>query len=139
LRKEFSSGGVLFKKTRRGNAVALICRGGGAIWCLPKGLVEKGEKAQETALREVQEETGLRGHLMGKLGDISYRYTSKEEKILVFKKVSFYLIRYASGSTRDHDFEVDAARWFLIDKALDILTYPSEREILKKAAQALAR
>lgn len=100
--------------------------------------MEKGEKAQETALREVQEETGLTGCLVGKLGDISYRYTSKEEKSLVLKKVSFYLIRYTSGNTQDHDFEVDAVRWFSIDEALAALTYPSEREILKKAARALA-
>ena len=137
FQRQFSSGGIVFKKSRLGARVALICRGGGTIWCLPKGRIEKGEKPEETALREVQEETGLTGSLVKKLGDIRYRYTSKEERTRFLKSVSFFLIRHTGGSTKEHDFEVDEAAWFSLEEAIRKLSYPSERRLMKKAMRLL--
>ena len=134
MKRQFSSGGVIFRPSPRGPEVALISREGSTVWCLPKGLIEEGESVEETALREVQEETGLKGKLLRKIGQIRYGYVSKEERAKFFKVVTFFLIRRTGGSTRHHDFEVDEAAWFSLPKALKQLSYPSERNIMHKAA-----
>ncbi len=115
--------------------------------------MEAGEKPEETALREVQEETGLTGKLLQKIGEIHYRYSLKEaplmrnsprlaasaarnvkeEKTLYDKRVWFFLMQHTGGSTKDHDFEVDAVRWFPIQEAVDRLSYSSERQLMQKA------
>ena len=117
--------------------MALISRQGGKVWCLPKGLIEKGESVRETALREVREETGLTGGIVRKLGDVSYRYLSEEEQTRFFKKVSFFLMKHLGGNTRDHDFEVDEAAWMPIEKAVQKLTYAGERKLMRKAKKML--
>lgn len=134
VKRQFSSGGVIFRPSPRGPEVALISRQGSTVWCLPKGLIEEGESLEETALREVEEETGLKGKLLGKIDAIRYGYVSKEEQAKFFKVVTFFLLRRTGGNTRDHDFEVDEAAWFSIPQALAKLSYPSERKIMRKAA-----
>lgn len=99
--------------------------------------MEKGEAPRQTALREVQEETGLAGRVIRKIGDIHYRYASQEEKTLFSKKVSFFLIERLGGKITDHDFEVDQVKWFSWDQALKKLSYPTERELLRKAKRLL--
>jgi 8-oxo-dGTP pyrophosphatase MutT (NUDIX family) len=107
------------------------------VWALPKGLIAPGENAAETALREVAEETGARGRLVQKLGDIRYVYTWEGER--VFKVVSFYLVRYSRGRLGDvpaeHRHEVAEVRWLPLDEAPGLLAYKGEREM---AAEALA-
>src|SRR5437588_11138329 len=72
-----------------------------AVICLPKGLVDPGEKALDAALREVREETGITAEAMTKLADIKYVYVrSWGDKERVFKIVSFYLLRYTAGMIR---------------------------------------
>ena len=90
MKREFSAGGVLVRRLR-GRWVFAAIRPGGkepGLWALPKGLIGAGEKPDETALREVAEETGVQGSLVGKLGDVRYVYTWRGERI--FKVVSFY-------------------------------------------------
>ena len=127
-----SSGGVIFRTVNSQFEVALISRG--KIWCLPKGLIEMGETAEETALREVKEETGLEGEIVNRIGEISYVFFKRKR---YFKMVHFYLIRHIGGSISNHDFEADRVKWFPISEALKILTYPNERKILKKAEKIL--
>ena len=103
--------------------MALISVKGGKIWCLPKGIIDTYERSNEAALREVKEETGLRGKIIDKIGEISYWFFSKEEGVRVHKTVYFYLMRYVSGNTKDHDSEVDDARWFPIKDVMNVLTY----------------
>ena len=79
------------------------------VWALPKGLIDAGERAEQTALREVEEETGARGRPLGKLGDVRYVYTSWGRGERVFKVVSFFLVRYSGGPAR-RDRRGDAAR-----------------------------
>ena len=120
--------------------VAAIRPGGKpeGTWALPKGLIGPGERAEATALREVEEETGVRGRSLGKLGDVRYVYTWAGERI--FKVVSFFLVRYAGGRLGDLPpalaHEVAEARWLPLEDAPRLLAYTGEREM---AAEALAR
>ena len=125
----------------RGRWVLAAIRPGGkpeGVWALPKGLVGSGEKPEETALREVAEETGVEATSLGKLGDIRYVYTRAGER--VFKVVSFYLLRYRRGRLGDLPpalaFEVAEARWLPLEEAPRLLAYKGERDM---ADRALAR
>ncbi|MBI3000010.1 MAG: NUDIX hydrolase [Deltaproteobacteria bacterium] len=136
--REISSGGIVYRRRRGLVEVALIRSR--ARWCLPKGHVEEGERLQETALREVKEETGLEGRVVAKIGDITYWYTNRTkegEPIRIFKRVYFYLIRYLRGDVRRHDQEVEEARWLPIEEARGKLSYPTERETMRKAMARL--
>ena len=137
--REISSGGVIYRQ-RRGVAKVALIRARGR-WCLPKGQVEEGEGLQETALREVREETGLEGKVVAKLGDITYWYTTKSKKgepLRIFKRVYFYLIRYLKGDVSQHDEEVEEACWVPIAEAVKRLSYPTEKETMRKAAALLS-
>jgi 8-oxo-dGTP pyrophosphatase MutT (NUDIX family) len=105
------------------------------VWALPKGIIDSGERAEDTALREVEEETGVKARLMTKLGDVRYVYTWTGER--VFKVVSFYLLRYSRGRLGDiapeMQIEVDEARWLPLDEAPKLLAYTGEREMAEKA------
>lgn len=138
IRNQVSSGGVIFRKNDKGvTEIALVSVKDGKVWSLPKGIVEKGEKTEQTAEREVREETGLSGRVLEKLGDISYWYYIKKENIKCNKTVHFYLLEYISGSTTDHNWEVDNAEWFQVDKALDKLSYRGDLRIVQKAKELL--
>jgi 8-oxo-dGTP pyrophosphatase MutT (NUDIX family) len=109
------------------------------VWALPKGIIGDGERPDETALREVEEETGVEGKLLAKLGDTRYVYTWAGER--VFKVVSFYLLRYSRGRLGDLPpataHEVAEARWLPLDEAPRLLAYKGEREMAEKALSSL--
>src|SRR5262245_7984336 len=126
MRREFSAGGVVVRKIRGGWPLAAIRPGGKRdVWALPKGLIGNGEAAADTALREVTEETGVRGRLIGKLGDVRYVYTWKGER--VFKVVSFFLVRYSAGRlgdiTDEFRHEVAETRWLPLEGAPRLLAF----------------
>ena len=141
MRREFSAGGVLVRRMRGRWYLAAIRPAGKreGLWALPKGLVGRGEQPEATAVREVAEETGATGRLVGKLGDIRYVYTWAGERI--FKVVSFYLLRYRGGRLGDlppeHAHEVDEARWLPLDDAPSLLAYKGERELAARALETL--
>jgi 8-oxo-dGTP pyrophosphatase MutT (NUDIX family) len=143
MEREFSAGGVLVRRMRGRWYLAAIRPGGKpeGTWALPKGLIDRGERAEETAIREVSEETGARGVSLGKLGDVRYVYT-RRGGIRVFKVVSFYLLRYVGGRLGDvpeeHRHEVAAARWLPLEDAPKLLAYRGERELAEKALSVLA-
>jgi 8-oxo-dGTP diphosphatase len=88
IKTQVSSGGVIFRASSNDSIeIALVAVKNGSIWCLPKGIVEKGEIPEETSVREVREETGLRGRVIGKIGSISYWYFIKEENAKCRKTV----------------------------------------------------
>jgi 8-oxo-dGTP diphosphatase len=137
LKRQISSGGVIFRRQGDDFEVALVSVKGGRNWCLPKGLVDRGETPEDTAVREVREESGLSGRIIDRLGDITYWYYIQGENTKCRKTVHFYLMEYVSGSTSEHDFEVDEANWFPIDAALEKISFKGDREILEKARRRL--
>jgi 8-oxo-dGTP pyrophosphatase MutT (NUDIX family) len=111
-----------------------------AVLCLPKGLVDPGEKALEAALREVREETGVHAVPITKLADIKYVYVRTwGDKERVFKVVSFYLLRYASGRIDDISdamrIEVARAKWVRLEDAPKLLAYRGEKQVARKAME----
>jgi 8-oxo-dGTP pyrophosphatase MutT (NUDIX family) len=142
VRRELSAGGVLVRRLRGELVVAAIRPAGKSrgLWVLPKGLIGPDERPDETAVREVGEETGARGQLVQKLGDIRYIYTWAGER--VFKVVSFYLLKYAGGRLGDvpaeHRHEVDEVRWLPLAEAPGLLAYKGELEMAERALVLLA-
>jgi 8-oxo-dGTP pyrophosphatase MutT (NUDIX family) len=142
MKREFSAGGVLVRRLR-GRWVFAAIRPGGkepGLWALPKGQIGAGERPEETALREVAEETGVQGRLVGKLGDIRYVFTWRGERI--FKVVSFYLLRYSGGRLGELPpataHEVAEVRWLPLEEGPRLLAYGGEREMAERAIAFVA-
>jgi ADP-ribose pyrophosphatase YjhB (NUDIX family) len=117
--------------------VCLINPVGRRVWGLPKGGVEAGETPAQTALREIAEETGMSGVVEGDLGSIDYWFYARDRGGRIHKTVHYFLVRATGGSTDAHDHEVREARWVEVGEALGLMTYPNEREMVRKAAAAL--
>jgi 8-oxo-dGTP pyrophosphatase MutT (NUDIX family) len=142
VRREFSSGGILVRRLRGRWMVAAIRPAGrpAGLWALPKGQIDEGETGEETALREIAEETGATGRSLGKLGDVRYWFNWEGERI--FKVVSFFLVRYESGKLgeipEEFRHEVAEVRWLPLDDAPRLLAYQGERRLAEKAIAVLA-
>lgn len=135
MKREFSAGGIVINEEGK---VLLIKASSLKLadveyWGFPKGNVKEGENMKEAALREVKEETGVRAEIIDKAGDSKYVYTRDEEK--VFKVVSIFVMKYTSGDTKDHDWEVSEASWFTPEEALKKLSFSQDKNLLKKALE----
>jgi 8-oxo-dGTP pyrophosphatase MutT (NUDIX family) len=143
VEREFSAGGVLVKVIRGRPMLAAIRPRGKreGLWALPKGKIDPGERPEETAVREVREETGVDGTLVEKLGDVKYTYTRRGGE-RIFKVVSFYLLRAGRGRIGQIEeamrIEVEEARWLPLDEAPRLLAYGGEREMAVKARDRFA-
>jgi 8-oxo-dGTP pyrophosphatase MutT (NUDIX family) len=130
---ETSYGGVVV----RGDDVLVITpTGKRRVTGLPKGGPRPGESGEQTAAREVREETGVTATVREPLGDVTYWYRRGGRR--VFKTVHFYLCDYVAGSTADHDDEVEDARWIPLREARTALSYPGERALIERALSKLA-
>jgi 8-oxo-dGTP pyrophosphatase MutT (NUDIX family) len=140
VREQVSAGGVVFRGEKDRTEVVIVSVGGKSRWQLPKGLVEAEEKPEITAVREAREEAGVDSEVVQHLETIEYWYAGLDqgERVRFHKRVHFYLLRYLAGDTRDHDWEVNEARWIPIGDATQQLTFDSERRVMERARQLLA-
>ena len=127
--EEVSAGGVLFRK----DAVLLI-KNPSDVWTFPKGLIEGNESPEETVIREVLEETGVKGKILAPLGHIAYWYMREGQKVK--KKVIFYLMEYLEGEPKP-SWEVKDAKFIPLHEVEKLLKYKGDKEIFKKALQML--
>jgi len=135
--RELSAGGAVV----RGNEVIVVVpvkrdARGRRVLVLPKGHLDAGETDELAAIREVMEETGVTAELIDKLGDVEYTYERRGRRR--HKRVAFYLFEYRSGSVEDHDHEIEEARWMPLQEATEALTYPGEREMVRRALSRCA-
>ncbi|TBH14830.1 NUDIX hydrolase [Thermus thermamylovorans] len=132
-RRVVSAGGVVL----RGDPpeVLVVSLRGGRVITLPKGQVEPGERYPETAVREVREETGVEAAALFPLGKVRYYFTVREEggAVSVGKEVRYFLMAYRGGEPKPQLAEVEAAFFLPAEEALERLSYPNEREILRRA------
>jgi 8-oxo-dGTP pyrophosphatase MutT (NUDIX family) len=134
--REVSAGGVVV----RGKEVAVIvptrrAADGARVLTLPKGHVDPGETPVQAAAREVREEAGVVAEPVRELGESRYWY--RRDGRTIGKSVYFFLFRYLGGDTKDHDEEVEEARWIPLEDAEKELTYPAEREMVARAREYL--
>ena len=106
-------------------------------WSLAKGTPDQGETLEETALREVREETGLEVKLESAIGSINYWFADRGGDARYHKTVHFYLMVPVGGHPDHHDPEFDVVQWFPFDEALKALAYPNEVGVLRQAAQLI--
>ena len=134
-----SAGGAVYRRTADGIEVALCGRHGPLTWSLPKGTPDSGESLEQTALREVREETGLEVAIEQPLGAIAYWFVRPPGATRYHKTVHFYLMAARGGSPDLHDPEFDEVKWFPAGQALETLTHATEAEVVGRALDALAR
>ncbi|MBV9638019.1 MAG: NUDIX hydrolase [Mycobacteriaceae bacterium] len=115
--------------------IGRIDRRGRTLWSLPKGHIEVGETAEQTAIREVAEETGIRGDVLAALGSIDYWFVTEGRR--VHKTVHHYLLRFLGGELSDHDLEVSEVAWVPLDELPSRLAYADERRLAEVAGELI--
>ena len=130
--KLVSAGGVVYR-LRNGIHEVVVCgRSDPGIWGLPKGTPDEGETREQTALREVREETGLEVAIEGFIDSIDYWFVDRRDRGRRYKTVLFYLMAPTGGDVSQHDHEFDVVEWMPVDKASQTLSYPNEVRIVQK-------
>jgi 8-oxo-dGTP diphosphatase len=125
-----AAGGVLLRSGPDGPEVAVIHRPKYEDWSLPKGKLDDGEEFEQAALREVEEETGMRAELGPELSPVSYRDRKGRTKL-----VRYWLMRVLDGAFEPGS-EVDELRWLDPDSARELLTYEHDAELVREAMAA---
>lgn len=136
---EFSAGGLvvdLDADVPRGALIARTDRHGRLLWSLPKGHIEAGETAEQAAVREVEEETGIAGVILAELGTIDFWFVADGRRI--HKTVRHYLMRAIGGELSDTDVEVSEVAWVPLPDIAAQLAYPDERGLVDTAGRLLA-
>ena len=139
VREQVSAGGVVFRRYNERIEVVIVAVGPQNRWQLPKGLVESEEKPETTAVREAHEEAGVVSEIVGHIETVEYWFAGLDggEKVRFHKRVHFYLLRYVSGDPKDHDWEVNDARWVPIDEAAAQLAFENERRVVDQARERI--
>jgi 8-oxo-dGTP pyrophosphatase MutT (NUDIX family) len=133
-----SAGGLVVRRGEHGPELVLGRRRrerDGVTWTLPKGTPHTGETTEQTALREVNEETGLTVDIVEPVGDIEYWFVLAGTRY--HKTVHYYLMQPTGGDLEGHDHEFDEVRWVELAAAERMLSYPTERDILARATDAI--
>jgi 8-oxo-dGTP pyrophosphatase MutT (NUDIX family) len=136
---ETAAGGVLFRRGPRGPEVVVGEQRdrltGARTLRLPKGKPARRETLEQTALREVREETGLAGRIVAPLGSVDYTYGDARSRVA--KTVHFFLMEWDPGAAQTPDGELEAVAWLPLEEARQRLTYDTERGMLERAAAQL--
>ena len=138
--REYSAGGLVFDKRNRVAIIARHSRSGHLEWCLPKGHIEKGETPQQTAVREVHEETGILGEVVDSIATIDYWFTGTSQR--VHKLVHHFALKQIGGDLSvegDPDHEAEDAIWVDFEDLDGVLSYPNERKIAWLYARKMNR
>ena len=130
-----SAGGVVYRRSDLGVEVVICGRDSDGVWGLPKGTPDAGESLEQTAEREVTEETGLQVQIVDKVGVVEYWFS--REGVRYHKWVHHFLLEAVGGNTADHDHEYDRVEWRPIDGATRTLSFKNEVDIVKKARQMI--
>jgi 8-oxo-dGTP pyrophosphatase MutT (NUDIX family) len=117
MKQIYSAGGIVVK----GGKVLVTQHSGHKGWDFPKGHIEKGESAENAAIREVEEETGIKAKIVEKAGSTEYFYREKEEK--VYKTVTYFIMKYLSEGKATTAFEISDLVWLPIEKVEEKLTF----------------
>ncbi len=115
--------------------IGRVDRRGRLLWSLPKGHIELGETAEQTAIREVAEETGIRGSVLAALGRIDYWFVTDGRR--VHKTVHHYLMRFLGGELSDDDLEVAEVAWVPLQELPSRLAYADERRLAEVADELI--
>jgi 8-oxo-dGTP pyrophosphatase MutT (NUDIX family) len=134
MKFEFSAGGIVFKK-EKGKLYILVSQHSQHLgWVFPKGLIGdhvKGEKKEDTAVREVEEETGAKAQIIKQITPVTYWYVWEEEKRK--KTVYYYIMEFVGGDITRHDHEMSEVEWLPEDKVLERLSYKSDKDAYLEA------
>ena len=137
VERAVSAGGVVFRRTPHAIEVVLVSRRRERLWALPKGTPDPGESIEQTALREVREETGLEIAILEPLGEVRYSFTSHTGH-RVDKVVHHFLMEPTGGSFDHHDDEFDDVGWYDVHEAQRRLTHRNQLHILDQAVELIA-
>jgi len=129
-----AAGGVVVRGTGDELEVVIAGRDSDRTWVFPKGTPDPGETIEQTALREVREESGLDVEIVRSIGTIEYWFAVPGER--VHKVVHFFLMRALGGDVSRHDHEYDDVRWVPVSDARRMLTYDTYRDMLDRAIAA---
>jgi ADP-ribose pyrophosphatase YjhB (NUDIX family) len=132
-----SAGGIVYQRLQEGPIVVLVGRQEEGLWGLPKGTPIEGESIEQTARREVREETGLEVEIERSIGSIEYWFTRMEQGVRFHKIVHHFLMKPTGGAIEKHDHEYDIVEWFPARTAVDRLTYRNEADLLRRTLDLL--
>jgi mutator protein MutT len=134
---ETSAGGVVLDADQANVAlIGRLDRRGRLLWSLPKGHIEEGETPEQTAVREVAEETGISSEVLRPLGTIDYWFVADNRRI--HKTVHHFLMQATAGELSDADVEVTEVAWVALDELDERLAYADERRLVRKARELLS-
>lgn len=139
IRQLYSAGGLVFRRSSGSTELALISIKNNTIWTIPKGIIDKDETAEQAAVREIEEETGLKSSIIEQIGQKSYWFFLKDENVKCRKTVTYFLLEHIGGSINSRCCEVDDARWFKTDDAINAVFYKSDKDMIQNAITKLQR
>ena len=135
VKREFSAGGVVFRREPEGILWLVVKPKGSEQWRFPKGKIEKGENSTDAALREVKEEGGAEAKILGKIDSIKYFFVQEGQK--VFKTVTFYLMEYIQEAQGGFCWETEEIAWLPFEEAKEKLAFKNEKGVLEKGREIL--